>query len=524
MKILYRHKGLFGGLAVLLLVLSFGSVWVYGEEETEVSTSEEVAQSQTSQAAESSETLSQTEETTDTAPVSTADATDTIFQGISIGNVDVSGMTAAEATAAVEAYIDNGKSYLLTLDMNGTTVPVTAGDLGLHWGNPEVVNEAVEMGRQGNAVVRYKAQKELEKGQYTFSMDCAITDSVANSILTDRCAKIFDKKPVEPIVAVGTTGTQIVEGQQGVSLNIEKSLQAIKDYLNTQWTGGAGTISLVYEVTEPKHTSAELSSITSVLGKSSTDYSSSSEARSTNIRTAASLINGTVLFPGESFSTLEAITPFTEENGYALAGSYANGQVTESFGGGICQVSTTLYLAVLRAELEVTERKNHSMIVTYVKPSMDAAIAESSDKDFKFTNNLDQPIYIYMEANNGTLSCSIYGTEYRDANRTVEYESVTISSEEPETKIKTTAKLKAGVINRLQSAHAGIVAELYKVVKVNGVEESREKVNSSTYTKTNASIEVGIQGMTSAEAQEVYTACATGELKTVKATLAKLGY
>ena len=77
-----------------------------------------------------------------------------------------------------------------------------------------------------------------------------------------------------------------------------------------------------------------------------------------------------------------------------MAGSYLNGKVVDSIGGGICQVSTTLYNAVLRAELEVTERHNHSMIVTYVDPSADAAIAESSGKDFVFVNNTDYPIYI----------------------------------------------------------------------------------------------------------------------------------
>ena len=88
------------------------------------------------------------------------------------------------------------------------------------------------------------------------------------------------------------------------------------------------------------------------------------------------LINGTTLYPGEEFSTLDKISPFTEANGYYPAGSYLNGMVVDSLGGGICQVSTTLYNAVLLSELEVTQRSNHSMIISYVKPSMDAAIAE----------------------------------------------------------------------------------------------------------------------------------------------------
>ena len=97
------------------------------------------------------------------------------------------------------------------------------------------------------------------------------------------------------------------------------------------------------------------------------------------------------MLPGEEFSAYETVSPFSEENGYHLAGSYLNGMVVESLGGGICQVSTTLYNAVLLAELEVVERHNHSMEVSYVQPSADAAIAESAGKDFKFRNNLDYP-------------------------------------------------------------------------------------------------------------------------------------
>ena len=88
----------------------------------------------------------------------------------------------------------------------------------------------------------------------------------------------------------------------------------------------------------------------------------------------------------------ETVAPFTAENGYAMAGSYLNGEVVDSMGGGICQVSTTLYNAVLRAELEVVERSPHSMTVHYVELSEDAAIA-GTYKDFKFKNSTDYPIY-----------------------------------------------------------------------------------------------------------------------------------
>ena len=102
---------------------------------------------------------------------------------------------------------------------------------------------------------------------------------------------------------------------------------------------------------------------------------------------------GTVLMPGEEFSAYTWLTPFTVENGYASAGSYANGQVVDTVGGGACQICTTLYNAALLAEMDITQRQNHSMIVTYVPASQDSAIA-GTYKDLKFKNPYDTPIYM----------------------------------------------------------------------------------------------------------------------------------
>ena len=493
----------------------------------------------TGEAVQASAVTSETEETAQESTTDTASAAgetqsadtkqqDTvadgqILSGVHIGEVDVSGMTAAEASAAVEQYVDEKKSYLMTLDIGDTKITATTGDVGLYWGNTDVVNQAVTLGKEGNAVQRFKIKKQLDKGSYTFDLDYALADEAAKSFLEERCVPECDKDPQEPTFDMSGGSLTVVDGQNGCTLKVDESVDAIRSYLTDGWDGGAGTITMVYDVTEPSHTTDELSSVKDILGKASTDYSKSSKSRSTNISTAAKLINGTVLYPGDTFSTLDTITPFSEENGYALAGSYANGTTTETFGGGICQVSTTLYLAVLRAELEVTERKNHSMLVNYVKPSMDAAIAESSGKDFKFKNNTDHPVYIYMVAYNGTLAARVYGAEYRDSNRKVTYESVTLSTEEATTTIKTSSAYNVGVINRTQSAHQGCSAELYKVVTVNGKEESRERVNTSHYAKSDGLIEVGTAGASSAVASELAKAAATGDLSQVKAVLASIG-
>jgi vancomycin resistance protein YoaR len=189
----------------------------------------------------------------------------------------------------------------------------------------------------------------------------------------------------------------------------------------------------------------------------------------------------------------------------------------DSLGGGICQVSTTLYNAVLRAELEVVERSNHSMIVTYVDPSADAAIA-GTYKDFKFTNNTDAPIYIEGTTANKQVTFTIYGEETRPSNRTVKYVSQTLSTTDPGVLIVADAGQPIGY-RTVESAHKGVVAELYKHVYVNGVEESVTKVNKSTYKASPRTITIGVAGDAELSAQ-LQAAVATQDEAVVNATLA----
>ena len=216
---------------------------------------------------------------------------------------------------------------------------------------------------------------------------------------------------------------------------------------------------------------------------------------------------------------LDNITPFTEANGYFLAGSYLQGQVVESFGGGICQVSTTLYNAVLKAELEVTERYNHSMIVTYVDPSQDAAIAENGGKNFKFKNNTDYPIYIDgYTTSSKTITFTIYGVETRDPNRVVTYQSNVLETTVPDTDTYVLdSSQPVGYVKVTQSAHNGIKAQLIKVVTVNGKEESREVVNSSTYSMVPRIVAVGTAGADENVLAQINAAIATGSYDQVVA-------
>ena len=318
----------------------------------------------------------------------------TISEGIYIGNVNVSGKTAGEAQQDIEAYIEELKGTAVNFRvMDGNQVEVTAGELGLTWANPEVVQEAVALGKKGNIIQRYKALQDLRHENKVFELTYDFDKESIRRILTERCGE-YNTEAKDAVLTRENGAFSIIPGQSGYVIDEEASINQIYDYLINQWDFNDTVVDVAAKVQEPRGTEEELSQVKDVLGTFTTSYSSSGSSRSANVANGCDLIAGTTLYPGDEFSTYEAVSPFSVDNGYFMAGSYMNGQVVDSLGGGICQVSTTLYNAVLLSELEVTERHNHSMIVTYVDPSADAAIAESAGKDFKFVNNTDHPIYI----------------------------------------------------------------------------------------------------------------------------------
>ncbi|MCR4903640.1 MAG: VanW family protein [Butyrivibrio sp.] len=435
----------------------------------------------------------------------------TIADGVSIGSVDVSGMTVAQAQEAVDSYFESIQNSQITFSGSGDNIyTVAASEIGLSWGNRDVAEKAYDIGHAGNIVKRYKNLKDIARDGVEFEIEYTIDDEALNTILTNNCSSFnIEKKDFTLVRENGEFS--VVEGQAGSVIDVEASVTRIHEYIQNEWNGADTTIALVVVEDKPQGSEEELLQVKDVLGTFSTSYKSSGSARSANVANGCSLINGTTIYPGEEFSVLETITPFTEENGYFPAGSYLNGVVVESIGGGICQVSSTLYNAVLLSELEVTERHNHSMIVTYVSPSADAAIAESGGKNFKFVNSTEYPIYIEGYCHEKTITFTIYGVETRDSNRKVSYESEVLSTTPAGADvINVDASQPVGYVES-QSAHTGYKAQLLKIVTVDGVEVSREAINSSTYQMVPRIVTVGTATSDPTISAQINAAIATGD-------------
>lgn len=439
-----------------------------------------------------------------------------IHTGVYIDGTDVSGMTAAEAREELEAYAAEMGTETLTLKIGENQLYPTLSELGLECTNLDVTEEALLLGKTGNIIQRYKDRKDLEHENKNYQLEWTVDPDLVTEYVNSECTQ-FDQEAVDAGLKKSGNSFEYVPGTTGLLLDVDGAVEVITNYIENEWDYTEGSVELPVTLDEPQGSEEELSKIQDNLGTFTTSFKTSGSSRSANIARGAELINGTILYPGETFSAYETVSPFTSANGYYMAGSYLNGETVDSMGGGICQVSTTLYNAVIRAELEIVERSGHSMPVSYVDPADDAAIA-GTYKDLKFKNNLDSPIYIEAYTSNKTVTFTIYGEETRPSNRTLKFTSTTVSTTPAPTQIVADAGQPIGYIVE-KKGQTGIVAELYKHVYVDGVEQEVVKENKTTYQMFPRTITVGVAGEPDLS-NELQAAIATQDEALVNATLA----
>ena len=265
--------------------------------------------------------------------------------------------------------------------------------------------------------------------------------------------KIHEELYKEPVNAYYTTEPYTVHpGEDGVDFNI--SMEEAKNILQKE----QDEYVIPLKITAPEITTKmiQAEAFPDLISQFSTKYSQSQKDRTTNLKLAANKINGTVLMPGEVFSYNTIVGKRTIEAGYKEAKIYVSGKVVDGLGGGICQVSTTLYNAVLYANLEILERRNHQFVPSYVGAGLDATVVYGSI-DFKFKNTRKYPIKIQCSVDKGICDFQIYGLK-----EDTEYE----------------VNVWADVISKTKTA---IKAKTYRRLKLNGEVINTELLSSDTY-------------------------------------------
>ena len=448
-----------------------------------------------------------------------ASSTDqTIASGVHVEGVDLSGMSLEEASAALQNKVNEMASTAITLNMGENVITTSLADMGYSCTNLDIVNRLTGIGKSGNIVERYKLQKDLENNNVDYPLEFTVDEEKVRTFVSGCNA--YNTDPVEGQLLIGSDGYPYVEGgTDGITLKEEESTQAVTSAIEN-WTGGEISVDLAVDVSRPDVSRDTLSLVKDVLGQATTDYSASSAARAINVQNGCALINGTLLWPGDEFSVTRAVTPFSAENGYEPAPTYEENRTVDSYGGGICQVSTTLYNAALKAEMDITARSNHTMMVGYVEPSKDAAIAEGS-MDMCFVNNTDAPIYIEGYCSGGQITFVIFGHETRPENRTLQFTSKILATMQPEGfSLYPDATQPVGYVLQTQSPHTGYQAELWKEIYVDGVLTDEYQINSSYYQAVGTIYSIGVVSADPSVSQAMYAAIGSNNLEAVQQIIA----
>lgn len=443
-----------------------------------------------------------------------------IEDGVYIGTVNVSGMTEDEAYAAISDYVDSLMTTTFTLNgVDGKSMEVTAEDMGISCDPTDSVKIAMDIAHKGNLIDRYKDLQNLKEEERVLPLMLEVDKQKTANLIYKR-HKRLSRAAINASLKKDGKKFTFVAGTDGEEIDEVNSVFEINHFLQFDFDGSNTEINLATQVAKSRGTEEELAMVTDVLGRFKTNFSSSAEGRRINVTRATELVNGAIIYPGEEYSVHTAISPINEDNGYAIGHAYVSGQVVDSVGGGVCQVATTVYNAVIRAELEITQRYNHSMVVGYVDDSADSTLSGDS-KDLRFVNNTEYPVYIEAYVESGWVNMVVYGHETRPADREVSFESEILEQGEKHYEYKWTDD-DIGYYQTMQTAHPKVKARLWKIVKEGGKEISREIFNNSTYKEGKAIVHIGKKGATAEQLQILKSAIATGDDEQVRAAIYKV--
>lgn len=445
-----------------------------------------------------------------------------IAKGVYIKGIDVSGLTKEDATKKISSYVSSSIPEEIKLKHIDFETSLSTSQLSIYFNTEEAVNMAYNIGKNGNifqkntevlntlfskvnidpgfSIDEEQLKKDLQdistklpdkviesscyiddnrliitKGQAGKSIkvkDSAnyITKEINNlnvqnnplELITEDAYPnqidlnaVYNEVHKDPVNAYYSQNPYVVHPSEN-GLDFAISLDDAKNLLQEQKDEYVIPLKVLYPSVTTNMIGTE--AFPDLLSEFSTKYAASNKNRTTNLILASKKINGTVLMPGETFSYNKVVGARTIEAGYKEAPIYVSGRVEDGIGGGICQITTTLYNAVLYANLDIVERSNHQFVPSYAGPSRDATVVYGAI-DFKFKNNRDYPIKITCSVSGGIANFKIWGLKSDN-----DYE-VQITS-------RTTGKTATA-----------IYSEAYKTLKKNGAVVSTTLLSKDTYKR-----------------------------------------
>lgn len=429
--------------------------------------------------------------------------------GIYIGGLSLGGMTKSNALEKLNTIYKEPKDVKVVVSCEGMEpVETSLNSLGITFGTEKAVDRAISLGLRGGVIQRYKTSKDL--GVYGYRMD--VDESLDREKVTafvEGIAADFDIEAKNASMDYDGSKAIIKDGEKGKKINVSSTVGLILQDFQNITEGDKIEVSAVIDYSDPKITADMLTNSTDILGSFTTKYMKGYRTdRCTNVEVATRNVNGLVLMPGSTASTSDLMKSRTEANGYKMGTQYVNGALEDAIGGGVCQVASTLYNALILGEIEIDERNAHTLSVNYVEPSMDAAISEGQ-QDLVFSNNLEYPICIYGIADGTNVTFIVFGHEYRDSNRTVKYESIVDERTVSKTIEVDDYSLAAGEVSYEGDNHDAIRSHMDKVILENGVEVSRETIHYDYYKSSQLIKHIGRGGSGASTTAAVTTVAET---------------
>ncbi len=413
-----------------------------------------------------------------------------IYPKVIVQGIDVGGKSKEEANEILQREFNNkikNKEIIIEVKNKDKEYETKYSEIDPKYDIDKAIDDAFNYGKNLGIFKKNSLIKNKNGTSHDIKLNFSYSDKKLVE-LEDKVINKFNIKSQNAKINISNGGNiSITPGKVGYGINKEELNKELKAKIN----GNVDEVTKV-EVTDkenkPKVTQEALSKINGVMGSFTTSFQSSDANRSTNIDVATEFVDGTLLMPGEVFSYSDISQ--TDKSRYKEGNVYINNKVEKDIGGGICQVSSTLYRAVMKANIRSTERHNHSLTVGYSKPSLDATVAWGY-LDYKFKNPYDFPIYIQGITHNKNVTFKVYGDVNALGGKTYDMVNEIIKTISPTEEIIKDASLPKGTRIVESAGQTGYVSKGYQVTYENGKVINKELVSTDNYTMVPRKVRVG---------------------------------
>lgn len=424
---------------------------------------------------------------------------DKVYPEVYVYGVDIGGLNKDEVISVL-----NEKLPQLIMDkklkvvVGDNSLELSYSELNPTYNTEDIANKALAYGKDEGLL----SKESLIKGKDTINLDADISyDEEALLAFENKVLEEFNIEPKNADIVINSGNITVTPEVSGKTIDKEELHNKLIENINGD---PSNEVELSFDLVEQEATikSEDLNKITGVISSYSSKYSNTGDGRVKNMEIAAGIVNGTIVMPGEEFSYNALIGDTTPEKGYEKANTYVGNEIVPDYGGGICQVSTTLYRAVMRANIRSTERTNHSLTVSYSEPGLDATVANPY-LDYKFVNTYDFPIYIQGSVSGGVVNFSIYGNVEEMGNKTYDLVNEILEKYDPEVKYEEDSTMEEGTEKVVSYGMPGYKANSYLVTYENGVEVNRELISTDVYMTTDTVIKKGTKKAEETKTEEV---------------------